>query len=47
MAFTSTGWTSCQAARQWLTAILQSIGDGVIATDAGMRITFMNPLPRR
>jgi len=33
------------AARQGeVTAILQSIGDGLIATDAAMRITFLNPV---
>ena len=28
---------------RWLTTILQSVGDGVVATDASGRIQFMNP----
>ncbi|MGA2155692.1 MAG: PAS domain S-box protein, partial [Bryobacteraceae bacterium] len=30
--------------RQWLEVTLQSIGDAVLATDAGGRITFLNPV---
>ena len=29
--------------RRWLSAVLTSIGDAVIATDAGGRVTFLNP----
>jgi PAS domain S-box-containing protein len=29
---------------QWLAATLQSIGDGVIATDADLRVTYLNPV---
>ncbi len=33
-----------EASRGEVTAILQSIGDGLIATDAAMRVTLMNPV---
>ena len=33
--------------RQWLQVTLNSIGDGVLATDAGRRIAFLNPVAAR
>ena len=35
-----------EASQQWLTAVLTSIGDAVIATDAQGRVTFINPVAR-
>jgi PAS domain S-box-containing protein len=35
-----------EASQQWLTAVLSSIGDAVIATDARGRVTFLNPVAR-
>ncbi len=32
---------------RWLEALLQSIGDAVIATDAFEKVTFMNPAAER
>ena len=36
-----------QAHGEWLTTILESIGDGVIVTDAEARVTFMNSAAER
>jgi PAS domain S-box-containing protein len=36
-----------EASQQWLSAVLTSIGDAVIATDARGRVVFMNPLAER
>ncbi len=36
-----------KAGEQWLTAVLCSIGDGVIAVDAARRISFINPVAQR
>ncbi|MBZ5726388.1 MAG: PAS domain S-box protein [Acidobacteriia bacterium] len=33
--------------REWLEVTLNSIGDGVLSTDAGGRITFLNPVAAR
>jgi PAS domain S-box-containing protein len=33
-----------EASRQWLSAVLTSIGDAVIATDDGGRVLFVNPV---
>ncbi|MBI5053387.1 MAG: response regulator [Chloroflexi bacterium] len=33
--------------RRWLSAILQSIGEGVIATDSNGRVKFINPIALR
>jgi two-component system CheB/CheR fusion protein len=33
-----------EASEQWLSAVLKSVGDAVIATDAQGRVTFMNPI---
>jgi PAS domain S-box-containing protein len=35
-----------EISEQWLTAVLNSIGDAVIATDAQGRVTFLNPVAR-
>lgn len=35
-----------EESRRWLSAVLTSIGDGVIATDGRGRITFTNPIAR-
>jgi PAS domain S-box-containing protein len=35
-----------EASQQWLAAVLTSIGDAVIATDARGRVTFINPVAR-
>src|SRR5262249_11032302 len=35
-----------EASRQWLSAVLTSIGDAVIATDAQGRVVFINPVAR-
>ncbi len=32
---------------EWLSALLKSIGDGVIATDSEERVTFLNPLAEK
>jgi PAS domain S-box-containing protein/putative nucleotidyltransferase with HDIG domain len=36
--------TRLREREQWLATVLRSIGDGIIATDGGGRVTFMNPL---
>jgi PAS domain-containing protein len=35
-----------EESRRWLSAVLTSIGDAVIATDARGRVTFTNPVAR-
>jgi PAS domain S-box-containing protein len=35
-----------ETSERWLTAVLNSIGDAVIATDAQGRVTFLNPVAR-
>ena len=35
-----------EVSERWLTAVLNSIGDAVIATDAQGRVTFLNPVAR-
>ena len=35
-----------EESRRWLSAVLTSIGDAVIATDAQGRVTFTNPVAR-
>src|SRR5262249_42863218 len=35
-------WLRTRVREQWLATMLSSIGDGVIATDAAGRVTFMN-----
>jgi two-component system, cell cycle sensor histidine kinase and response regulator CckA len=32
---------------RWLSAVLRSIGDGVVATDADWRVSFINPVAER
>jgi len=36
--------TRLREREQWLATVLRSIGDGIIATDGGGLVTFMNPL---
>jgi len=36
-----------EASQRWLSAVLRSIGDGVIAIDENERITFINPVAER
>ncbi len=36
--------TRLREREQWLSTVLRSIGDGVVATDVKDRVTFMNPL---
>lgn len=45
--FKSRMGTRLREREEWLSALLKSIGEGVIATDKSGQITFMNPLAER